>query len=249
LLPAAWVDEATRSHVTTRRENPDWSQGYGFQFWRCRHGAYRGDGAFGQYCVVLPEQDTVLAITSGLKDMQAPLNLVWQHLLPAFRAAPLASDPAAEQALQARLSSLKVAAPAGSPESPRAAEISGRTFTLEPNELGYQAITFDFAPDASAITLRNDRGEHRLAAGLSGEWLRTTTPFSQSKPETIAVTAAWPEEAAFAFRLCSTETPYCPTLTCRFEGEQITVEYVPNCGFRSELYPLLIGTASGRTNS
>ncbi|HLY74380.1 MAG TPA: serine hydrolase, partial [Planctomycetota bacterium] len=55
LLPADWIDLATSRQVSNG-SNPksDWEQGYGFQFWRCRHGAYRGDGAFGQYCVVLP---------------------------------------------------------------------------------------------------------------------------------------------------------------------------------------------------
>jgi hypothetical protein len=32
-------------------ENVDWQQGYGYQFWISRHG-YRGDGAFGQFCLV-----------------------------------------------------------------------------------------------------------------------------------------------------------------------------------------------------
>jgi len=61
--------------------NSDWAQGYGYQFWRCRHGAYRGDGAFGQYCLVMPDQDAALAITGGVKDMQAVLNLIWIDLL------------------------------------------------------------------------------------------------------------------------------------------------------------------------
>ena len=70
--PAAWVDAAT-ARQTSNGSNPtsDWDQGYGYQFWRCRHGAYRGDGAFGQYCIVMPEQDAVVAITSGVRDMQA----------------------------------------------------------------------------------------------------------------------------------------------------------------------------------
>jgi CubicO group peptidase (beta-lactamase class C family) len=55
LVPAAWVEEAT-ARQTANGSNPasDWDQGYGYQFWRCRHNAYRGDGAFGQYCIVLP---------------------------------------------------------------------------------------------------------------------------------------------------------------------------------------------------
>ena len=85
LLPAAWVDEATRSHVATNRADPDWDQGYGFQFWRSRHG-YRGDGAYGQYTVVLPEADAVVAVTSQSLDMQGVLDQMWEHLLPALTA-------------------------------------------------------------------------------------------------------------------------------------------------------------------
>ena len=52
LLPAEWVAAAT-SRQTSNGSNPksDWDQGYGYQFWRCRHGFYRGDGAFGQEAV------------------------------------------------------------------------------------------------------------------------------------------------------------------------------------------------------
>ena len=71
LIPAAWVEQATSLQVQNGPANPDWEQGYGFQFWRCRHNAYRGDGAFGQYCVVMPDQDAVLAITSGLAEHAA----------------------------------------------------------------------------------------------------------------------------------------------------------------------------------
>lgn len=88
LVPGAWIDQATAFQVANdgadSETGGDWTQGYGFQFWRCRHGAYRADGAFGQYVVVLPEHDAVVAITGGLSDMQKPLDAVWQTLLPAF---------------------------------------------------------------------------------------------------------------------------------------------------------------------
>ena len=88
LVPAAWVAPATPQTANGSNPKSDWDQGYGYQFWRCRHGAYRGDGAFGQFCVVMPEQDAVVAITSGAKDMQSVLNLVWEHLLPAMKPRP-----------------------------------------------------------------------------------------------------------------------------------------------------------------
>ena len=92
LLPAGWVAEATRSHVATHRENPDWNQGYGFQFWRSRHG-YRGDGAYGQFMVILPEADAVVAITSQSPDMQGVLDQMWTHLLPVLTAGSGAAGP------------------------------------------------------------------------------------------------------------------------------------------------------------
>jgi CubicO group peptidase (beta-lactamase class C family) len=84
LLPSSWVEEATRSHVPTGEGGgSDWEQGYGFQFWRSRHG-YRGDGAYGQYMVVLPEADAVVAITSQSPAMHLVLDALWEHLLPAL---------------------------------------------------------------------------------------------------------------------------------------------------------------------
>jgi CubicO group peptidase (beta-lactamase class C family) len=76
LLSEAWVAEATAPQEPNSRfpgkplPNPDWEQGYGYQFWRCRHNAYRGDGAFGQYCIVMPDQEAVLATTSGTANLQ-----------------------------------------------------------------------------------------------------------------------------------------------------------------------------------
>ncbi len=94
IVRAEWVEEATRAQVSNASNIPlDWKQGYGYQFWCCQHEAYRGDGAFGQYCIVMPEQDAVLAITSGVGDMQAVLNLVWKHLLGNMKPVRLRSNP------------------------------------------------------------------------------------------------------------------------------------------------------------
>ena len=50
---------------------------------------------------MLPEQDAVVAITSGVKDMQAVLNLVWDKLLPAMKPSPLAADDESHKKLEA----------------------------------------------------------------------------------------------------------------------------------------------------
>lgn len=50
------IREATSKQIDNDNVAIEWRQGYGYQFWRCRHNAYRGDGAFGQFCVVVPER-------------------------------------------------------------------------------------------------------------------------------------------------------------------------------------------------
>ncbi len=111
LIPAEWVAQATAKQVSNGSDpTKDWDQGYGFQFWRCRYDAYRGDGAHGQFCIVMPEQDAVVAITANTKDMQGELNLVWEKLLPAFRSEKLAEDPEELAKLKQTLENLAVPA-------------------------------------------------------------------------------------------------------------------------------------------
>ncbi|CAN5830677.1 hypothetical protein BH11VER1_BH11VER1_04470 [soil metagenome] len=104
LLPEKWIETATSKQVDNSKapsaRTSDWQQGYGFQFWRCQHNAYRGDGKDGQICLVMPEQDVVIAITALTGQMQTELDLVWSKLLPAFRAEPLPADPAEHEKLK-----------------------------------------------------------------------------------------------------------------------------------------------------
>ena len=81
----SWIrfDEVDKSGLTP--ENSDWVMGYGYQVWRCRHNAYRADGAGGQYIIVIPDKDAVVINTADLQDMQAELNLVWDYILPALK--------------------------------------------------------------------------------------------------------------------------------------------------------------------
>lgn len=104
LIPHKWVAEATRKQVPNDQESHskigiDWQQGYGFQFWRCTHNAYRGDGAGGQLCVVIPDQDAVIAVTADTGNMQGELDAIWNNLLPAFRPEALPEDSAGQDKL------------------------------------------------------------------------------------------------------------------------------------------------------
>jgi hypothetical protein len=55
----------------------------------------------------------VLAITSGLNDMQAVLNVVWDCLLPAMGSAALPADEVTQAALAIKLANLALPLPEG----------------------------------------------------------------------------------------------------------------------------------------
>jgi CubicO group peptidase (beta-lactamase class C family) len=111
LVPAKWIEQATTRQVANDQEGHakigfDWKQGYCFQFWRCTHNAYRGDGAGGQFIVVMPDQDAVVVITADTGNMQGELNCIWDHLLPACEKNALPEDPAGQKAVAAAVAGL-----------------------------------------------------------------------------------------------------------------------------------------------
>jgi CubicO group peptidase (beta-lactamase class C family) len=243
LLPKAWVEAASQAQVDNPREpNIDWRQGYGYQFWRCRHGAYRGDGAFGQYCIVMPEQDAVLAITSGLGNMQPPLDLVWEHLLPAMQAAPLPEDRAAQEALERKLAQLALPPQQGQASSPLAQEVSGRTYRFEENEQDVDAITLEFNQRGATLIVQDSNGTHTVSATV-GSWLQGSTTLIDGRAYEVAASGAWTSDDTYVMRLCFNETPFIPTLTFRFSGDQLTSNWKDNVSFGPTEHPDIVGRA------
>jgi CubicO group peptidase (beta-lactamase class C family) len=235
LVPAEWVAAATAPQVPNGPSgSPDWEQGYGYQFWRCRHGAYRGDGAHGQFCLVLPEQEAVVAITGGVGDMQRVLDLVWEHLLPAFGGSPPGwpADPVAAAALAARLAGLRLPTPTGASTSPLAAALAGRTFVVEPNEDSIESVAFEDGADGVALVVRNDHGEQRVRVGY-GEWARGA--LALGGPAAAAAAGAWADERTFLLHLWWVETPWRMAWTCRFEGDRLRIERETNVALQGSL--------------
>ena len=247
LLPAEWVARATAGQVPNGpAANADWEQGYGYQFWRCRHNAFRGDGAFGQFCVVLPEQDAVVAITAGVANMQAVLDLVWLHLLPAMGDLP--GDAAGTEQLAVRLASARLAPVSGQPTSPLAAAYAGRRFALDANPDGIETIGFDFGVDETRVTLGGAGGDRGIAVG-AGRWLRNTIEpirqanviFRESWPARVAACGAWVDDNTYVVDLCWYETPFRRTLTCRFDGDGIAIDQLQQVAAPPEGLPSLQG--------
>ncbi|MCW2809670.1 MAG: serine hydrolase [Friedmanniella sp.] len=199
LLPEGWVAEATRLHTPNpAEENPDWSQGYGYQFWRARHG-YRGDGAYGQFCVVLPDQQTVLATTSATEDMQAVLDAAWTHLLPALEGP---GSPEQDRALADRLQNLGLSvptptdAPSGTPRADLVADgfLTATSVTPRPGG-GWR------------LEVSSEGQDFSVACG-DGEWLATSVPSAAGGQVELVAAGAWTDPQTFAAEIVFIQTPH-----------------------------------------
>lgn len=248
LLPKQWTKDAASAHIqqpapadadlAKLKQTSDWHQGYGYQFWRCRHDAYRGDGAFGQFCVVLPEQDAAVVMTSCTADMQGLLNLVWEHLLPGMQD-KLPADAAATSQLREQLAALTLPLPAGGRSSPKSAPISGCNFALEPNDLGAKSVALRFDGDKCSFELVTGDGRFNIDSGI-GRWTDGATTMPGTPPEItelvgksvsprgatkVAAAAAWTDENTLQMQWRYYETPHHDVVTCRFDGDGVQVEF------------------------
>lgn len=249
LLPEAWIEQATSSRMpNSSGMHIDWRQGYGYQFWRCRHGAYRGDGVFGQYCIVLPDQDAVIAITGGMDvfDMQKPLDLIWELLLPAMRPDALPADVAAEAVLAKKLSDLSLKLVQGQRNSPLASQISGRSYVVDANVLMLDTITLSFSASSCMVRVRTAAGEEMIPCGY-GLWkysqsgLFGRTLLFDRTP--MAVSGAWTAEDTFTVVMRLYETPFFYSLGCHFAGDEMMVEVRVNVSLES-VQPILLTARS-----
>ena len=251
LIPAIWVEQATSKQVSNG-SNPtsDWNQGYGFQFWQCRHDAYRGDGAFGQYCIVMPKLDAVIAITSGVSSMQAVLDVVWSRFIPACHPDTLRpNDPAHEQ-LKNILETLRIPTIEGNRTSPLASTVFDKTYILKEEYSGKGSLRITSAQDSDLLTITLDEPENSLTfkAGYTC-WKTGRSPFpvgrlSDFKDEPVASSYAWTDESTLVLKVCAVETPFHLSFRLIFDGDRVTIDSESNVAFGPKVRPTLTGKIS-----
>ena len=236
IVPAAWVEAAT-SLQTSNGSSPDsdWDQGYGYQFWRCRNGAFRGDGAYGQYCIVMPEPDTVVAITSGVRDMQSVLNLVWQKLLPALGTGTLPENPEAHSKLQQKLKGLTLAHPKGTAAAPNIFD-QVFTFPAAPNATANanlnqpeSVVLRKVSEEAISLVFRVNGKDQTFACGLHG-WKPGQAAWKGLATQSVSGAGAWTAEDTFSAKLCFDTTPFVYTITLKFTGDKVSFNSQVNVG-------------------
>lgn len=91
VLPASWVEAATRTHSRPSGMGRAEDSGYGYLWWVDEEwGGFSAHGAGGQYLLVVPHLDLVAVFTGDLpaKDFPVPWDLFRRYVLPAAGASP-----------------------------------------------------------------------------------------------------------------------------------------------------------------
>jgi CubicO group peptidase (beta-lactamase class C family) len=234
LLTEGWIDEATRYQTSSNAGNGDWSQGYGYQFWRCKPGFYRGDGAFGQFCIVMPEQDAVLAITSESSNMQKSMTTVWETLLPAIQNGPLKENPTESGELKKELKNLSLPVPKAAVKPPIAFQNYNKKFNLDDNEFKVSSIQFKLSDKNCSCVIKTAQEERTLRFGWEN-WLlnpenkkyifNIAGPGRQLVPSKAAGTAAWIDNNVLQLNLRFVESIHGDRITCKFDGDTVTLSF------------------------
>ncbi|CAN5615595.1 hypothetical protein BH09BAC4_BH09BAC4_00760 [soil metagenome] len=241
LISEEWIADATRKEVQSKggkgdESVNDWIQGYGYQFWRCRHDAYRGDGAFGQYCIVLPKEDAVVAITSESGNMQGILDAVWNHILPALQGNGLPAEKIKQAALTQKLATLTLLPAATNVASSIASQISGKTYAIADNSSHVKDVSLTFGKDGCIFKLQDDQGDHQVLCGVN-RWRDSTTTFSLApltltptvvpggNSRKVAGSGSWQDANTFVMIWRFIETAHHDMVTCRFGQNGVQVEF------------------------
>ncbi|WP_308635205.1 serine hydrolase domain-containing protein [Paenibacillus silvisoli] len=227
ILSEEWLEEAASKQVDNAGwaeglDLPDYEQGYGYQFWISRRNIFQCVGAFGKFCIVMPDQDAVLAINGGFYDTlnqsQALMNVIRDCLLDAMVGQSTPADVSSQEKLQRKLASLAI----GEERSVVKDRQRGGaiTYTIEPNTDRVEELTFHFAENRCQISWRDAAGEHALTCGI-GEW----EEHNRLADEQAAARGLWRGENTFVIDIYRIQTPIHDQLICVFDGTAVDISY------------------------
>lgn len=239
LIPEDYLRAATSRQVdnTLTNTDPEHQHGYGYQFWRTRFGfACRGMGS--QLAVCVPDRDLILVTTADTQAVACGDSIIYDALdglvLKEMGDAPLAEDPPAHAALQAKIAALSLRPVDGAKRSRAAGEIDGKTYFLDENSMKMKYVRFTFEDDEGMLAYENATGAHEIRFGF-GNQVRQTFPETHYYGRTMMrpggrgydchASAAWRGDASLLLCVYATDE-YFGTLRMNFvfAGDTVTVQ-------------------------
>jgi CubicO group peptidase (beta-lactamase class C family) len=236
IISKEWVREASSKQISNGNNDSSWGYGYGYQFWLNPPGGFRADGAFGQFSMVFPQLDAVVAITSESISTKDTMQIVWDVLLPEMKEAPLEKNTSSYNQLVKELKSLKYDPPNIASASSTASKISGKEFILDTNEFNAKAVSFNFNSDKCVFTLKEENKTDINITNGMGYWIRegNLKPSAHSLfslrridfDSIVAASATWQDEKTLLLTWRFIETVHGDQLTCIFDDDKLTIKFL-----------------------
>jgi CubicO group peptidase (beta-lactamase class C family) len=229
-----WIKASTANHIATGIGGSN----YGYFWWEPPYGGFAAFGDGGQRIVVIPEQQLVIVLNAGLiyPDMEiVPEDLVSSYILPAVKSQDaLPSNPQGDAQLAALIKS--VTQPDPKPVSPlpdTARAVSGKTYILQPNSIGLQAVALTFTGQDASINLNFAGKPLEMALGLNA--LYRTTKIETAGPAYgwMAFRGSWTNATTFSVDLLMSGVSR--RLVFNFTGSQLILHFL---GSRGENEPI-----------
>lgn len=257
ILSEGYVEKAVslqNESATESVHNPeayDNFLGYGYQIWMCKpKGVYRADGAMGQFTIVVPDMDMIIAITenaSGAHWAQKTLDTMWEFLTKLKESPAVEANPAAAEKLQKRMRALSLPAPVYAPYSPMASELQEKVFRVDggslyftnsgamqimaggPAEDAVERFHFRFTEDTAVLYWKAGETEESLVIAMDG-----SRRWNYLKEEFVKQTLAsgfWKTENIFVMHLRRIETCCEDVYSFTFSGNTVTIDKDTNMLF------------------
>ena len=252
ILSEDYVKKATslqNESATEAKNNPaakDNHLGYGFQLWMCKpEGVYRADGAMGQFTIVVPDKDMIIAITenaSGAHWAQATLDTMWEFLSEIPDEESLSENQAASDRLAKRMSMLALPAPAFAPFNGCLENINKVSYRL--NEEGFilnrsaamvslfmggvklpegiKEFEFDFGAEDCMLRYLQEGEQRSIEIGMDGDYRRNQ--IGEGAVSIALISGAWISEGILQLTIRWVETCNHQKLNFTFIEDVVTIE-------------------------
>lgn len=169
IVSKAWCDRAVQKIADNScNGTPDWVAGYGYQFWRNARGGFRGDGAYGQLLLVLPEEDTVFALQAEAGGMQTEVDRIYE-LLDSVEGRDISMQKELEHAVETYNA------------APKTGNTVCKTYAYAENPAEIECAHLSTEDGVLTVRLQTKYGMQILRAG-DGEWVESAPMLRYCNP-------------------------------------------------------------------
>ena len=267
ILSEEYVKKATtlqNESATEAANNPDAKDnflGYGFQIWMCTpKGVYRADGAMGQFTIVVPEKDLIIAITenaSGAHWAQTTLDEMWKFLEEIPDTACLPEKKEVSDKLARRMQMMSLPAPKFAPYSEWRTKINAVEYQVSEGSFlldssiasiaffmggkalpkGIERFCFHFNQEDCTLEYVQEKEAKSVTIGIDGAYRYNT--LGNGAVTSALLSGAWIERNVFQLVIRWVETCNQQKLNFTFEDGKVIIEEEGNALFMRKMPQIL----------